>query len=260
MRLSGKTAVVTGAGAGIGKQTATSFACEGARVLVSDIDSHAAARVAEEIRASGGDAAAACLDVTQEEQVDSIIGNAARRMAGIDVLVSNAGIQHLDEIAELTFENWTRVPAVHLDGGFLTSRACMRHMRDQGRGGSIILIRSAHSHSASTRKGPYVVAKHGLVGLARIIAKEGAKYGIRTNTICPDLVRTAFVERQVPALAKEYGVPEDQVMQEVFLRHTVDGEYTTPADIADVAVFLASFPSNALTGQSVCPSHGSVML
>lgn len=260
MRLKDKTAIVTGAGAGIGKQIAQAFAREGARLCIADIDARAAERAAAEIRENGGAAIGLLLDVTSEAQVDAVIDQAAAQLGGIDILVANAGIQHLDTIADVSFEDWKRVLAVHLDGSFLTTRASLRHMRAQGRGGSIILMGSVHSYMASEKKGPYVVAKHGLVGLSRTIAKEGARYGVRANVICPGAVRTALIERQIPALAKDYGVPEDRVLHEVFLRHTVDGEFTTETDLAEVAVFLASFPTNALTGQSVCASHGMFML
>jgi len=105
-------------------------------------------------------------------------------------------------------------------------------------------------------KAPYVTAKHGLLGLARVVAKEGAKYGVRSNVICPGFVRTALVEKQIPEQAKTLGISEEDVVKKVMLKETVDGEFTTTADVAELAVFLASFPSNALTGQSVVVSHG----
>ncbi|MGN2393395.1 SDR family NAD(P)-dependent oxidoreductase, partial [Pelomicrobium sp. G1] len=114
---------------------------------------------------------------------------------------SNAGIQHLQEIGEVSFENWKRVLAVHLDGAFLTTRECLKYMYAQG-GGTVILMGSVHSKEASPLKGPYVVAKHGLLGLCRVIAKEGARYGVRANVICPGFVKTPLVERQIPLLAQ----------------------------------------------------------
>ncbi|MCU4160383.1 3-hydroxybutyrate dehydrogenase [Acidiphilium sp. AL] len=260
MRLKNKSAIVTGAGAGIGKKIAVVFAREGANVCVADVDMSGAETTAREIRLDGGIAIAQRMDVTNEVQVNEVTDRVAIEFEGIDILVSNAGTQHLDTIADLTFENWKRVLAVHLDGAFLTTKACLRHIRARKRGGSIILMGSVHSYMSSVQKGPYVVAKHGLIGLCRTLAKEGASYGLRANAICPGVVRTGLIERQIPALARERGVPEEQALEEVFLQHTVDGEFTTESELAEVAVFLASFPTNALTGQSVCVSHGMFML
>jgi 3-hydroxybutyrate dehydrogenase len=253
MRLKDKLAIVTGAASGIGAAIARAFAREGAKVCIADIDAAGAGRVAAEI---GGGAIAVRMDVTNEAEVEKGVEETVRTLGGVDILVSNAGVQHLDTIAELTFENWKRLLAIHLDGGFLTTRACLRRMIAQGRGGAIILMGSVHSKEASVQKGPYVVAKHGLLGLARTVAKEGAPHGIRANVICPGFVRTPLVERQIPQLAKELGMSEEAVVRDVMLRTTVDGEFTMTSDVAEVALFLASFPSNALTGQSIVVSHG----
>lgn len=260
MRLNGKVAIVTGAASGIGRQIATSYAREGAKVCIADFNLEAAQEVAAEIGKAGGIARAEGMDVTIEAEVDQATDRVATEWGGIDILVANAGIQHLDTIAEISFEKWKKVLAVHLDGSFLTTRASLRHMISGKRGGSIILMGSAHSYFASEQKGPYVVAKHGLVGLCRTLAKEGAHHGIRANTICPGLVRTPLIDRQLPILAAERGVSEEQIVQDLFLRLTVDNEYTTEADLAEVAIFLAAFPTNALTGQSIGVSHGIHML
>ena len=142
---------------------------------------------------------------------------------------------------------------MHLDGGFLTTRAALRHMYAQGRGGSIILMGSIHSKEASVSKGPYVVAKHGLLGLCRTVAKEGAAHGVRANLICPGFVRTPLVEKQIPELAERMGISEAQLISDVILKTTVDGEFTTVADIAEVALFLAAFPSACLLYTSPSP-------
>jgi 3-hydroxybutyrate dehydrogenase len=148
---------------------------------------------------------------------------------------------------------------IHLDGAFLTTRACLPHMYGSGRGGSIIYMGSVHSKEASVLKAPYVTAKHGLIGLAKTIAKEGAKHGVRANVICPGFVRTPLVEKQIPEQAKTLGISEQDVVKKVMLKDTVDGEFTTVADVAEVALLFASFPSNALTGQSLVVSHGWFM-
>ena len=253
MRLKDRCAVVTGAAGGIGAAIARTYAREGAKVCVADIDAAGAGRIAAEI---GAGAIAVRMDVTNEAEVEQGIEQAARTLGGVDVLVSNAGVQHLDTIADVSFENWRRMLAVHLDGGFLTARASLRRMISQGRGGAIILMGSVHSKEASVQKGPYVVAKHGLLGLARVLAKEGAAHGVRANAICPGFVRTPLVERQIPMLSTELGISEEAVVRDVMLKTTVDGVFTTVEDVAQVALFLAAFPSNALTGQSIVVSHG----
>ncbi|SHK52785.1 3-hydroxybutyrate dehydrogenase [Shimia gijangensis] len=258
-QLQGKVAIVTGAGAGIGKTIAAKFAAEGAIVCIADINGDTAEAVSNEICAGGGKAVGVQMDVTNEQEVTAVVDDLAGRFGHIDVLVANAGIQHIDEIADVSFADWKRVLSVHLDGSFLTTRACLKHMYSGTQGGSVILLGSVHSYLASEQKGPYIVAKHGLVGLARTIAKEGAKHGVRANTICPGLVRTALIEAQLPILSKDRGISEEQVITDM-LQTTVDGEFTTQAELADVATFLAAFPSNALTGQSISVSHGIHML
>lgn len=251
--LSGKVALVTGAASGIGRAIATAYAKAGARVVVADIAADKAMEVAIEI---GGGALGIAMDVADETQVDEGFARTRRELGPVDILVSNAGVQIISPLVDLSFADWKRMLAIHMDGAFLTSRAAMRQMIDAGRGGSIILMGSAHSHVASKFKAPYVAAKHGLLGLARVIAKEGAANGIRSNVLCPGFVRTPLVEKQIPEQARELGISEDEVIRNVMLRDTVDGEFTTLEDIAGAALFLAGFGSNALTGQSLLVTHG----
>jgi 3-hydroxybutyrate dehydrogenase len=255
VQLAGKSAIVTGGAGGIGAEIARAFVREGAAVCVADLDLDASQRLAA-VLGGAPRAIAARMDVTDEADVERGVDAAVTRLGGVDILVSNAGIQHLDEIVDASFANWRRMLAVHLDGAFLTARACLRHMYARKRGGTILLTGSVHSKEASMRKGPYVVAKHGLLGLCRVIAKEGAPHGVRSNVICPGFVRTPLVERQIPDLARTMGISEQEVVRRVMLETTVDGEFTTVADIAAIAVFLAAFPTNALTGQSIVASHG----
>ena len=256
MQLQGKTAVVTGAASGIGKEIARHFLSEGARVAIADLNLDAARAAAEELDPTGAAALAVQMDVTDEAQVDAGVEEAARVFGAIDILVSNAGIQIVAPIDQFQFSDWKRILAIHLDGAFLTTRACLRHMYARGRGGTILYIGSVHSKEASKLKAPYVAAKHGLIGLAKTVAKEGARYGVRSNVICPGFVRTPLVEKQIPEQAKELGISEDDVIRNVMLKETVDGEFTTLDDVARCAVFLAAFPSSALTGQSLVVSHG----
>ena len=196
------------------------------------------------------------MDVTDEKQVDEGIARVVEKFSGVDVLVSNAGVQIISPLVDLAFSDWKRMLAIHLDGAFLTTRACLRRMYAQGRGGSIIYMGSVHSKEASPLKAPYVTAKHGLIGLAKLVAKEGAAQGVRANVICPGFVRTPLVEKQIPEQARDLGITEQEVIKSVMLKNTVDGEFTTLNDVAELALFFAAFPSNALTGQSLIVSHG----
>ncbi len=256
MRMKDKVAVVTGAASGIGREIALAYAREGAKVAVADLRLEAAQAVASELKGMGASALAVAMDVASEAQVDAGIADVIAKLGGVDVLVSNAGIQHIAPVDELSFDAWKRMLAIHLDGAFLTTRACLRHMYASGKGGSIIYMGSVHSKEASPLKAPYVTAKHGLLGLCRAVSKEGAKHGVRANVICPGFVRTPLVDKQIPEQAKELGISEAEVIKNVMLKNTVDGEFTTMADVAEAAVFFASFASNALTGQSLIISHG----
>jgi len=255
-RLDGKVAVVTGAGSGIGKAIAADLAQAGAIVAVTDLTLASAESAASEIAAAGGNAFGVAMDVTDEAAVDRGIDAIAATHGGVDVLVSNAGIQIVNPIQEFAFADWKKMLAVHLDGAFLTTRAALRHMYASGRGGVVIFIGSVHSHRASPLKSAYVTAKHGLLGLARVLAKEGAPHGVRSHVVCPSFVRTPLVDRQIPEQARELGISEDEVVRKVMLGETVDGEFATVEEIARTVRFLATFPGNAFTGQSFMVSHG----
>jgi 3-hydroxybutyrate dehydrogenase len=258
MHLKDKVAVVTGAASGIGKAIARAFTEAGARVVIGDLDFVAARTAAEELDSSAERVIAVGMDVTDESDVDSAMAAAVSAFGRIDVLVSNAGIQIVAPLDELPFADWKRLLAIHLDGAFLTTRAALRQMYRQG-GGSIIYMGSVHSKEASLLKAPYVTAKHGLIGLAKVVAKEGAKHGVRANVICPGFVRTPLVDKQIPEQAQKLGIPEQAVIKDIMLKDTVDGEFTTLQDVAQAALFFASFESNALTGQSLIVSHGWFM-
>ncbi len=255
MQLKDKVAVVTGAAGGIGRQIARTFARAGASIAIADLDHAGAQRAAAELERDGARAIALAMDVTSEAQVDEAMARVVEAFGRIDVLVSNAGIQIVAPLEDFAFADWRRVIAIHLDGAFLTTRAVLRQMYQQG-GGSIIYMGSVHSKEASLLKAPYVAAKHGLMGLAKVVAKEGAKHGVRANVICPGFVRTALVDKQIPEQASALGISPEAVVREVMLKETVDGEFTTIEEVAETALFFASFGSNALTGQSLTVSHG----
>lgn len=258
MRMKGKVAVVTGAASGIGKEIARTFVSEGGKVAIADLNEQGADATAAEL-GGAGKAIGIAMDVTDEGQVDAGIAKVISSFGRIDVLVSNAGIQTVFPIVDFPLAKWKQMLAIHLDGAFLTSRAVLRQMYKQDDGGSIIYMGSVHSKEASPLKAPYVTAKHGLIGLAKVVAKEGAAHKVRANVICPGFVRTPLVEKQIPEQAKELGISETDVVKNVMLKETVDGEFTTVADVAAAALFFASFESNALTGQSIVVSHGWFM-
>src|ERR1700757_2929843 len=259
MNLRNKVCIVTGAASGIGKEIALRFAREGARVAIADLNKDAAQAVANEIKRGGGKALGVAMDVTSEDQVNAAVAAVVDEWDGVDVLVSNAGIQIVHPIEEFPFAEWKKMLAIHLDGAFLTTKACLPHMYKSGHGGSVIYMGSVHSKEASKLKAPYVTAKHGLIGLAKAIAKEGAAHGVRANVICPGFVRTPLVDKQIPEQAQHLDISEEDVIKNVMLKETVDGEFTTVEDVAEAALFFAAFKSNALTGQSLIVSHGWFM-
>jgi 3-hydroxybutyrate dehydrogenase len=259
MRLQNKVAVVTGAASGIGKEIARTYLREGAKVAIADLNIEAANQAAQEMDPTGKLVIGVAMDVSNEQQVDDGIDAVVKFFGKIDILVSNAGIQTVAPVDQFDFAKWKQLIAIHLDGAFLTTRAALRHMYKQGTGGSILYMGSVHSKEASKLKAPYVAAKHALEGLAKVVAKEGAAHNVRANVICPGFVRTHLVEKQIPEQAKTLGISEQDVVKNVMLKDTVDGEFTTVEDVAAVALFFAAFESNALTGQSLVVSHGWFM-
>lgn len=259
MRLDGKVAIVTGAASGIGKRIAEVYADAGAAVAIADINLDAANATAQELAAKGAKAFGVKMDVTNEQEVDDGVAAVLKQFGQVDILVSNAGIQIVNPVDKFAYADWKKLMAIHVDGAFLTTRACLRAMYERGKGGAIIYMGSVHSKEASKLKAPYVAAKHALIGLAKVVAKEGAEHGVRANVICPGFVRTPLVEKQIPEQAKELGISEAEVVKNVMLKETVDGEFTTVDDVAAAALFFAGFETNALTGQSLVVSHGWFM-
>ena len=257
MNLDGKVAIVTGAASGIGYAIARRYVQAGGRVVIADIKMDQAEKAAREL--GGPDKIIAIeMDVTSEEAVNAGVAKTVSTFGTVDILVSNAGVQIVHPLHEFPYSEWKKMLAIHLDGAFLTTKACLPHMYKQ-KSGSVILMGSVHSKEASPLKAPYVTAKHGLIGLSRVLAKEGAAYGVRTNVICPGFVKTPLVEKQIPEQSKSLGISEEEVVKKIMLGQTVDGEFTTMEDIAEVALFFAAFPTNALTGQSIVASHGWCM-
>jgi 3-hydroxybutyrate dehydrogenase len=254
MNLDGKVALITGAASGIGYGIAKRYLEADGRVVIADLNAEGAINAAREL-ADQKAAIGIGMDVTKEDEVNAGVEKTVDAFDGVDILVSNAGIQIVHPIEEFPFADWKKMLAIHLDGAFLTTKACVKHMYKQN-SGVLLYMGSVHSHEASPLKSAYVAAKHGLLGLARTMAKEGGEHNVRANVICPGFVLTPLVEKQIPEQAKELGISEDRVIKEVLLGETVDKEFTTVEDVAEVALFLAAFKSNAMTGESLLVSHG----
>ncbi|QDQ86392.1 3-hydroxybutyrate dehydrogenase [Alcaligenaceae bacterium SJ-26] len=257
-RFDGKIGIITGAASGIGKEIALRFAAEGGTPVIADLNLQAAQATAEEIKATGADAFAVAMNVTDEDQVEKGVADVITKYGKIDILVSNAGIQIVKPLVDFPYADWKKLLSIHLDGAFLTTRACLRHMYAANYG-RVVYMGSVHSKEASRLKAPYVTAKHGLVGLAKVLAKEGAEHNVTANVVCPGFVRTPLVDKQIPEQAKELGITEEQVIKTVMLKDTVDGEFTTTDDVADAVLFFAAAKNNALTGQTMVVSHGWFM-
>lgn len=259
MDLKNKVCIVTGSARGIGRAIAERYIADGAKVVIADLRLDAAEETAAELTEMGpGEAIGVDMDVTDEDAVNKGVKKVVDKWGKIDVLVSNAGVQIVHKLEKFPFDEWKKLLSIHLDGAFLTTKACLPHMYEAG-SGSVIFMGSVHSKEASPLKSAYVTAKHGLLGLARVISKEGAEHGVRANVICPGFVKTPLVEKQIPEQAKELGISEEEVVNKVMLGDTVDQEFTTVEDVAEIAWMFAAFPTNALTGQSMIVSHGWFM-
>ncbi len=252
MNLKDKICIITGGASGIGLEIAHAFAGADGKVVIADIDIDAARAAAAKV---GDGHMGVEMNVTDEAAVQRGVDQVIEAYGRVDVLVSNAGIQMVKRVEEFSYDEWRKVVSINLDGAFLTSKAVLPHMYEQG-SGTLLYMGSVHSQEASALKAPYVSAKHALMGLARTIAKEGGEKGVRTNVICPGFVKTPLVEKQIPEQARDLGISEEEVVNRVMLGETVDKQFTTVEDVAQTALFLASFPSNALTGQSIVVSHG----
>lgn len=257
-RFDNRIGLITGSASGIGKEIAIRFAAEGGTPIIADLNLDAAKATAEEIKASGADAFAVAMNVTDEAQVEKAVNEVIAKYGKIDVLVSNAGIQTVHPLVDFPFEDWKKLLAIHLDGAFLTTRACLKHMYAANYG-RVIYMGSVHSKEASKLKAPYVTAKHGLIGLSKVLAKEGAEYNVTSNVVCPGFVRTPLVDKQIPEQAKELSITEEEVIKNVMLKNTVDGQFTTTDDVTDAVLFFAGAESNVMTGQSLVVSHGWFM-
>jgi 3-hydroxybutyrate dehydrogenase len=241
--LSGRRAVVTGAASGIGAAVATRLAGLGAHVVVCDIDAEGAARTAERI---GGEALV--IDLSQTADL-------AERTLEADILVNNAGVQHVAPIDEFDPEQFAFMLRLMLEAPFLLSRAVLPRMYERG-WGRIIHIASVHGLRASAYKSAYVSAKHGLLGLSKVIALEGAAKGITSNCVCPGYVRTPLVEKQLADQAVVHGLSADQVISDVLLARSAVKRLIEPDEVAGVVGFLCSPEAMSITGTELTLDGG----
>ena len=250
-----KTVLITGAASGIGRACAQRMAEEGYGVVVADLNLEGAEAVAAALNAGGGRAIAVRMDVADEGEVEAGFDRMLEEFHACDLVMSNAGVQIVHPYEEYPFEDWRKMMAIHADGAFLVSRAAYRRMKAGGKGGRIVFTGSVQSFVGSKLKEPYNFVKHGVAGLAKAIAREGAEYGIYAYTICPSFIKTPLVEKQIPEQARDLGISEEEVVRNIMLRDTVDGVFTTVEDVANTLVFLAN-DQGALTGQSIRLTHG----
>jgi len=254
-----KAALITGAGSGIGKACAERMAKEGYGVVIADINLAAAEALAETLTAEGLSAIAVRMDVSSETEVEAGFERMMEVYGSCDLVLSNAGIQIVHPFEEYPLEDWKKMMAVHADGAFLVARAAYRRMKASGKGGRIVFLASVQAFWGSKLKAPYNFVKHGVNGLAKSLAREGAEHGIYAYSICPSYIRTPLVEKQIPEQARDLGITEEEVIKNIMLRDTVDAVFTTVEDVADALVYL-SHDRGALTGQSIRLTHGMAMM
>ncbi|WP_298326526.1 3-hydroxybutyrate dehydrogenase [Asticcacaulis sp.] len=247
--LTGKTALVTGSTSGIGLAIARKLASKGAKVMLNGMGD--AAEI-EKLRADmaaefGVEVAFNGADLTKAEAIEALITDTTQKLGGLDILVNNAGIQHVSPIEDFPVDKWNMIIALNLSAAFHTTRLSFKGMKERG-WGRIINIASAHALVASPFKAAYVAAKHGIAGLTKTIALEGAEHGVTCNAICPGYVLTPLVEKQIPDTAKARGLTEEQVIKDVLLAAQPTKKFVETDDIAELVVFLSSDAAKSITG------------
>ena len=247
--LKGKSAVVTGSTSGIGLGVAKALAAAGADIMLNGFGD---AEEIEKIRACierdcGVRALYNGADMTKPDHISAMIAEAEEAFGKVDILVNNAGIQHVSPIEDFPIEKWNAIIAINLSSSFHTIRAAFPGMKAR-KFGRIIQIASAHALVASPFKSAYVAAKHGVLGLAKVTALEGAEHGVTCNAICPGYVKTPLVEKQIPDTAKARGMTEEEVVQKVILAAQPTRKFVSVEDVAALAAFLAGPNSGSITG------------
>jgi 3-hydroxybutyrate dehydrogenase len=249
-QLKGRVAIVTGAASGLGKATAEAFAREGVAVVVNDIDAENGMAVTQDIIGAGGEAVFHIGDVSDVKDVRGLINMTIDRYTRIDILVNNAGLQHIAPIPEFTEEKWNQLIGVMLTGPFLTTKYAFPHMMAQ-RKGRIINISSTQGLVSAEFKAAYVSAKHGVLGLTKVTALEGAPYNITAVAVCPCFARTPLVEKQIAAQAKFHGMTEQEVVEKIMTAPAALKRMLEPEEVAALVLYLSTDVAQAITGSAV---------
>ncbi len=257
MSLKGKTALVTGSTSGIGEACARALAAEGAQVMLNGFAEKGdiGALLAEFTALSGAEAFHNNADLAKEKAVYALVEDCRKRLGGIDILINNAGIQHVCPVDEFPVEKWRQIQAIMLDAPFLLTRGLLPEMKSRG-WGRIITIASAHASVASPNKSAYVVAKHGVLGLMKTVALEVAQAGITANCISPGYVWTPLVESQIPNTMKTRGMTRDQVINDVLLASTPQRQFVTPEQVGAMAAWLCGAAAASVTGANLAMDGG----
>ena len=257
MFLKGKTALITGSTSGIGLGYAKALAGEGANIVINGFGDAAAieAERAGLEALSGASAIYSAHDLTKLDQIEAMMAEAAKAFGGVDILINNAGMQHVAPIEEFPVNKWDLIIALNLTSAFHTARLALPWMKSR-KWGRIIQTASAHSLTASPFKAAYVTAKHGLAGLTKTIALETATFGITANCISPGYVWTPLVEKQIPDTMKARGMSREQVMNDVLLAGQPTKQFVTVEQVAAMALYLCRDEAASITGANMSIDGG----
>jgi 3-hydroxybutyrate dehydrogenase len=257
MFLKGKTALITGSTSGIGLGYARALAAEGANVMINGFGDQTAidGYVAELATSSGGGASYSNADMTKPEEIRAMVADCSAKLGTPDILINNAGIQHVAPIDEFPDDKWDAVLAIILSSAFHTTKAALPGMKAKG-WGRVINTGSMHSLVASPYKSAYNAAKHGIAGLTKTVALEVATQGITVNCICPGYVWTSLVENQIPDTMKARGLTRDQVINDVLLANQPQKQFVQVEQLAALALFLCRDEASAITGTNLSVDGG----
>ena len=257
MFLNGKTAIVTGSTSGIGLAIARGLASEGARVVINGFgDADAIEAVRDELSAaSGADALHDAADMSRPDEIAAMVERTVAATGGVDVIVNNAGIQHVSPIVDFPIDRYDAIIAIVMSSAWHLARAALPHMRAK-RWGRIITTGSAHSLVASPNKSAYIMAKHGLAGMTKAVALEAAADGVTVNMVSPGYAWTPLVENQIPDTMRARGLTREQVVNDVLLAAQPTKRFVTPEEVAALAVFLCRDEARSITGANLSVDGG----